>query len=136
MILGIDIGSSSVKAALLRGNRVVGSIARVSYKTRFDSSRVEVDRAEILRAIERAIRELGTRARKADAIGLSVMAPAWVAMDRRGKPLTPIVTHQDRRSVAEATAIEKRIGKERHLALTGVRPVPGGVSSTTWAWFR
>jgi len=33
-------------------------------------------------------------------------------------------------------AIEKRIGKERHLAITGVRPVPGGISSTTWAWFH
>ena len=64
------------------------------------------------------------------------MSPAWVAMDRRGRPLTAIFTHQDRRSLAEAMEIEKRIGMKRHLALAGVRPVPGGISSTTWAWFR
>jgi xylulokinase len=57
-------------------------------------------------------------------------------MDARGRPLTPIVTHQDRRSVAEARAIEARLGKERHLALCGTRPFPGGISSTTWEWYR
>ena len=34
-----------------------------------------------------------------------------------------------------AHQIEKRIGKARHLKLTGNRPIPGGISSTTWAWF-
>src|SRR5689334_16628208 len=111
MILGIDIGSSSVKAALLRENRLIGTIARVPYATCFDGPRVEVDPPELLRAIHRAVADLGSRARRADAIALSVMAPAWIAMNKRGKPLTPIITHQDRRSVAEALAIEKRIGK-------------------------
>src|SRR5689334_20781866 len=116
MILGIDIGSSSVKAALLRSNRVVGTVARVSYKTRFDGPRAEVDPNQIFKAIYRAVAELSVRRKPIDAVAFSVMAPAWVAMDKRGKPITPIVTHQDRRSVAEALAIEKRIGKERHLA--------------------
>ena len=66
---------------------------------------------------------------------ISVMSPAWVAMDQRGKAITPIVTHQDRRSVKEAVEIEEALGKTHHLSLAGVRPVPGGISSTTFAWF-
>src|SRR5262249_25479696 len=47
---------------------------------------------------------------------------------------TPIVTHQDRRSQGIAVEIERRVGKQRHLQLSGNRPVPGGLSSTTCAW--
>jgi len=28
-----------------------------------------------------------------------------------------------------------RLGEERHLNLCGSRPIPGGISSTTWAWY-
>ena len=108
----------------------------IAYPTRFDGPRVEVEPKEILGAIHRAVAGLGKGVRRADCIALSVMSPAWVAMDRRGKAITPIVTHQDRRSVQEALEIERRIGKERHLKLSGVRPVPGGISSTTFAWFN
>ncbi len=64
------------------------------------------------------------------------MSPSWLAMDKAGKPLTPIVTHQDRRSVDIAADIEQKVGKERHLQLAGNRPFPGGISSTTFAWFK
>src|SRR6266566_1147594 len=99
-LLALDIGSSSVKAAVLRGTRVSGSIVHAGFSTRYDVTRAEVDPQHVLRAIAQAIENLGARAKHVDAIGLSVMAPAWVAMDKRGKPLTPLVTHQDRRSVA------------------------------------
>jgi len=64
-----------------------------------------------------------------------VMAPAWVAMDRTGRAITPIVTHQDRRSLEVAQEIERRVGRRRHLQMAGNRPIPGGISSTTAAWF-
>jgi xylulokinase len=135
-ILGVDIGSSSVKAGILRGTRVVGRIARESFATRYDGTRAEVHPDEILAALGRAIRALDGRAKRVDAIALSVMSPAWIAMDRHGKALTPFVTHQDRRSVDIAMELEERIGKQRHLKLDGNRPVPGGISSTTWLWFN
>jgi xylulokinase len=97
---------------------------------------VEVEAAEMLGAVKRAIAGLNGEAKRVDAIALAVMAPAWVAMDRKGRALTPIVTHQDRRSVEMAAEIEKRVGKERHLRIVGCRPFPGGISSTTWAWYR
>ncbi len=134
-LLGIDIGSSSVKAALLRGRGIVGRAVTCAYKTRYEGLRVEVDADVILRAVAKAIREIGPGAKKADAIGLTVMAPSWVAMDKRGNAITPVVTHQDRRSIDIAMEIEAKVGRERHLQLAGNRPIPGGISSTTWAWF-
>lgn len=134
--LGLDIGSSSVIAGILRGTRVLAEAPRVFFKSRCDGPRVEVDPDELLRAVRTAIAGLGGRAREVDAIHLAVMCPAWVAMDRRGEALTPIVTHQDRRSAALALELEARVGREAHLNICGCRPFPGGISSTTWAWYR
>ncbi len=134
-ILALDFGSTSVKAAILQGTRVVGSIVRQPFPTRYDGVRAEVDPEQILRALRSAIADLGSPVRKVATIALSVMSPAWLAMDHEGRPLTPIVTHQDRRSVDIARDLEFRVGKTRYLKLAGNRPVPGGISCTTWAWF-
>ena len=135
-LLALDIGSSSVIAGILRGKKTVVEAQRVFFKTRHGSGgRVDVDAAEMMGAVQKAIAGLDGEAKKVDAIALAVMSPAWVAMDKKGAALTPIVTHQDRRSVEVALDIEKRVGKARHLSITGCRPFPGGISSTTWGWY-
>ena len=134
-ILALDCGSSSIKAAVMRDGKVRGKTARGSYHTKFDGVRAEVDPTAVLAGLEDALKQLGPAAKKVDLIALDVMAPSWLAMDKKGKPLTPIITHQDRRSVKIAREIEKKVGEKSHLRLTGNRPFPGGISSTTWAWF-
>jgi len=134
--LGLDIGSSSVIAGLLRGTKVLAESPRAFFKSRHFGPAVEVDPATLLKAVRTAIAGLGPKVREVDAIVFATMGPAWVAMDRKGHPLTAIITHQDRRSIVEARELEARLGKERHLELCGCRPFPGGISSTSWAWFR
>lgn len=134
-ILGLDIGSSSVIAGILRGAKVITESPRSFFKSRCEGPNVEVDPDELLRALRTAIASHGGQAKKVDAIHLAVMCPAWVALDRNGRALTPIVTHQDRRSVAIAQSLEARFGKDHHLKICGCRPFPGGISSTTWGWF-
>jgi xylulokinase len=135
-LLGLDVGSSSVIAGILRGTDVLKESPRTFFRSRCLGQRVEVDPDDLLRAVRKSIAGLGEEVRKVDAIALAVMCPAWVAMDADGRALTPIITHQDRRSVEVAADIEKRVGKARHLRITGCRPFPGGISSTTWAWYR
>lgn len=134
-LLAIDVGSSSVKMGVLREGRLVGGGVRITFATRYHGDRAEVDAREVYAAIAKASRELGSRLRNIDLIALATMSPSWLAMDARGRPLTPIITHQDRRSARIAIEIEQRVGKDRHLKLAGNRPVPGGISSTTCAWF-
>jgi xylulokinase len=135
-LLALDIGSSSVIAGILRGSTTVAEAPRVFFKSKHTGGRVEVAPTEMLSAVQTAIAGLAGRAKEVDAIALAVMSPAWVAMDAKGRALTPIVTHQDRRSIEVAEEIEKRIGKKRHLNIVGSRPFPGGISSTTWAWYK
>jgi sugar (pentulose or hexulose) kinase len=134
-ILALDIGSSSVKAALVGNGKIRSSVIRQCYPSHFDGVRAEIEPTVILKAIVTAIHQLGSQVRKVDFIALSVLSPAWLAMDRRGKPLTPLVTHQDRRSIDVAHELESKIGKAKLLSIAGNRPFPGGISSTTAAWF-
>jgi xylulokinase len=134
-LLALDVGSSSVKSAILRNGKIAGAIVRAAFATRREGVSAEVDGRAILKAVREAIGAVGKDAKGVDAIGLTVMAPSWVAMDHEGEPLTPVITHQDRRSVEIARELERRVGKQRHLKLAGNRPFPGGISSTTWAWF-
>ncbi|CAN5544797.1 hypothetical protein BH09PLA1_BH09PLA1_14050 [soil metagenome] len=90
----------------------------------------------MLRAVGQAIAQLGARAKKVDVIAMTAMAPSWLALDRAGRPITPLVTHQDRRSVQQAKELIAGIGKPRLLKLSGNLPFPGGISSTTWLWFN
>ena len=106
------------------------------FPSRCRGSAVDVDPAGLLKAVCEAVARLAPKPSEVEAIQFAVMAPAWVAMDRDGRALTPIVTHQDRRSLEEAREIEAAIGAARHLKITGNRPFPGGISSTTLAWFR
>jgi xylulokinase len=135
-VLAIDAGSSSVKAAVVRAGRIVGQPARATFPTHFEGVRAEVDPGEILRALTRAIADLGPAARRADIIGLVNMSPSWIAMDKRGRAITPVVTHQDRRSVEIAREMLASFGQERFLGLSGNMPFPGSISSTTFAWHR
>ncbi len=114
-LLGFDIGSSSVKSALLRDGKIVGKVMRAGFETRYNGPCVEVDARQITRAIAQVVRQVGAGVRKVDEIVLAVMAPSWVAMDKVGRAITPVVTHQDRRSVEEARALEERVGKQRYL---------------------
>jgi len=134
-ILGLDVGSSSVKAGIVREGQIIGRVAVATYSTRFDGTKAEVDPKKVLAAIARAMGELGERARRVDAIGLSVMGPAWVAMDSSGKAITPIVTHQDRRSVVEARELLGRLGEKVFLRIAGNLPFPGSMSVTNYAWY-
>ncbi|MGN6724460.1 MAG: xylulokinase [Tepidisphaeraceae bacterium] len=134
-VLAIDIGSSSVKAAILRGAGAPKEVAREAYTTRYAGDQVDVPAEKVLRALRAAIGKLGPAVRQVDLIAPTGMSPSWLALDARGRPLTPIVTHQDRRSRLQAERIERSIGRRRHLRIAGNRPVPGGISLTTCAWF-
>lgn len=60
-LLGIDIGSSSVKCALLDQDRIIGRSATAPLPTRYIDQRAEVNPVSLLRAIRQAVAQLGTK---------------------------------------------------------------------------
>jgi sugar (pentulose or hexulose) kinase len=133
-ILALDVGTSSVKAAVLdvRQGQVAGPIAKVHYALDHPMPEAaEVPASRIWDALTAAAREATRPAPPAEGIGLSTLTPALVLLDRADRPLGPIWTHLDRRSRPAARQVWAAVGEE-FLQTTGNRPLPGGITAVCY----
>jgi xylulokinase len=131
--LAFDFGSTGLKAALLRGTQLLSPICRAKYPTRYSGPQAEIEPDHLLAAFGAACKQLGTKVKKADVIALSVMSPVLILLGKNGKPLTRLITHQDRRATAAAKRLASHFGQEAYRSVVGNLPVPGGISGTTLA---
>jgi len=135
-ILAIDVGTSSVKAAVL--DQTTGSPvarpARAEYDLDYptpDAAEVPADR--LWAAVEHAAREaVAASKHPPEAVGFSSMTPALVLLDANDNPLSPVWVHLDRRSRPVARRVQAEAGDE-FLRTVGTRPLPGGTSAVCFA---
>ena len=139
-ILAIDIGTSSVKAALLDkageadGTYNILSTAKAGYRIRTTNiDWVELDAENVMNAIIDSIKNL-PGARETELICYDNFSPSLLPMDGNGDALHPILTHLDRRSKKQTRDILNIFGKERFQAITGIQPFTGGASITSALW--
>jgi len=127
MHLGIDLGTSEVKVALVDGARLVG-IGRAALDVqRPHPLWSEQDPAAWVTATEAAIAALRADHRAALAavtgIGLSGQMHGAVLLDANDRVLRPAILWNDTRSAAECAALEARVPDARQL--TGNQAMPG-----------
>ncbi len=134
-VLAIDVGSSSIKAGLLKGGRLKRS-AHIPVASAASGNTIEIPAAGLLAVFRQAIVQVMEGHKKLDAITIDSFCPGLVGLDRRGRPIVGCISHQDRRSEKQALELQKRIGRDRHLALTGNLPFPGGIASTSLLWIK
>ena len=127
LLLGIDAGTSAVKAVLLdlRGNLCsVGSAEYPLHHIR--PAWVEQDPEDWWQATCNAIRAALARVphgrERVLAMAASSQAPTLLPLDRSGKPLRPAMIWMDRRAEAEAAQLTARLGAEEIYRITGNRP--------------
>ncbi len=133
-ILALDVGTSSVKAAVLdvAAAAPVGTIMRETYALDFPSpDGAEVPALRLWTAVAGAARAAARETPGVEAIGLSCLMPALVLLDGAGDPLAPIWLHLDRRARPVARKAWAEVGEE-FLKTTGNRPLPGGISVTCY----
>jgi sugar (pentulose or hexulose) kinase len=133
-ILGIDVGSSSIKAAVIdvEHAEIVGAISHVPYRLKHPSPEAaEVPADRLWAAIRTAASAVTATRSDAEAVGLCCLAPSLILLDSADRPLTSIWTHLDRRARAVALRIWREVGEE-FLATIGNRPLPGGISAVCW----
>src|SRR5262249_34239419 len=130
-ILALDVGTSSVKAAVLEVARAmpVGPVARAAYTLDYPTpDAAEVPAERLWEAVVAAAREAAGGAGGIEAVGLSCMTPVLALLDEADRPLGPFWTHLDRRSRMEARQVWTTVGEE-FLTTVGNRPLPGGITA-------
>ena len=132
--LGIDVGTTNVKVALVRGNgSIVASAQRPLPMTR-SGEVAEQDADAMWTALVDAVREITSEypseAGAVSAVGVCSQYSSIVPIDARARPLMPMLMWQDARGTDHSFEIMTRDENafftfvERH----GIPPVGGGLS--------
>ena len=110
-ILALDIGTSSVRAQIYEPDLAKAGAARRDYAGESDPQRMTEH--------VRAVLDEATRGRDFDVAGGSCFGHSLLALDSRGRPLTPILGWRDTRSAAAAERLARRLDPDAVHARTG-----------------
>lgn len=123
MYLGVDIGTSGVKASLVdRRGSIVASAHRKFRIRGLENNYRELDPAEIADGAKSAVREVAGAAsgRGIDLILVSSLGEAIIPVDAAGQPLANCIIGSDRRGAEELEAIRALVPDSELTAITGL----------------
>lgn len=139
LLIGLDVGTTHVKGALIAADGHALRIARrptVTHRLPDGGAVHHLD--EILAAVDGVMRdciEAVPANRRVAAIGVASMAEAGAPIDGRGVLLADILAWHDPRPAAEARTIAREVGAGPLFAITGLRAEPK-VSLAKLLWLR
>ncbi|EFY07886.1 xylulokinase [Succinatimonas hippei] len=140
-LLGVDVGTSSIKTVILDSNAKV-----VAEETDFyrlinpDQVSIQVDAADMWRAFINCVSHLVSR-NNVDptligAISISSLCPGLAAFDAAGKLLVDPIIYSDRRSTQEAEIFREKVGDKRLFEITANSAMAGAMSGTSILWIK
>jgi xylulokinase len=132
-LVGIDVGTTGVKALAISPDGAVLARAEVGYP--LSTPRPgwsEQDPADWERAAGEALARLGV---EPAGIGLSGQMHGLVCLDAGEQVLRPAILWNDQRTGEQSAEIEARVGRERLVELTGNRALPG-FTAPKLLWLR
>lgn len=139
MLLGIDLGTSSVKAVLFDPDsvQIVASAAHEYPIYHPMPDRAEQNPDDWWNATVNAVRQAITRAGRSDvqAIGLCGQMHGVTLLNAKKKPIGNSIIWADQRSAAETRQLIERFGAENYTQITGTLPAAGFMVSTL-AWMQ
>lgn len=129
-VIGADVGSSALKAALVHPDQGVLAVAEHAYPMhRPHPDWAENDPEDWYRALRAAVPEVlakgGVTAADVRALCLVGQRDIAVLLDARGTVLTPCIHWTDRRYAAETTELYDSLGRTQLIDRSGTLPIPG-----------
>ena len=136
--IGLDIGTSSVKALLVSSSGEVLKVCSPEYP--FQTPKplwAETDPNVWWEATQKALRMLldGMDPSTIGGIGLTGQMHGLVTLDQKGEVLRPCIMWNDQRSFAECQEMTSIVGKEEILRITG-NPVLAGFTAPKILWLQ
>ncbi len=142
LVLSIDVGSSSVRAAAhtADGDPLPGSEAQIasSFDTTPDGG-VQIDADALFdrlaQAIDVTIQRLGSQAADLQGVGASVFASSVLGVNAAGEPRTPIYTYADTRCAVDAAVLRQEWDMAASYDRTGT-PIHASYLPARFRWLR
>jgi xylulokinase len=134
-LVGLDVGTTGAKAlAVDETGRVLARAERDYALATPRPGWAEQDPEDWWRAAESALAQVSA-GREVAGVGLSGQMHGLVCLDRSERVLRPAILWNDQRTAAECAELEKRVGLERLIALTGNRALTG-FTAPKLLWLR
>ena len=142
LVLSIDVGSSSVRAAahIADGSPLPGSEAQIAstFETSPDGG-VQIDADLLLdrmaEAIDVAIQRLGSQAGAIQGVGASVFASSVLGVSAAGESRTPVYTYADTRCAGDAAVLRQEWDVAASYDRTGT-PIHASYLPARLRWLR
>ena len=135
-VIGLDVGTSATKGLVLDEDGTVLARAEAAYPLATPRPGwSEQDPEDWWRATESVLERLRGETGEPAGIGLSGQMHGLVALDAEDRVLRPAILWNDQRTAAETEEIERTIGSERLIALTGNRALTG-FTAPKLLWMR
>ncbi len=136
--LGIDIGTTSLKAAVFNasGERLGLYSADYTLDTDPKSGYIEFEATKYADMCKEAIKKLTEECGKIDALSIDTQGETIILTDKDGNPLCNAVVWLDNRAEKEADSIKEHFGNERVYNVTGQPEITAGWPASKLLWFK
>ena len=136
--LGIDIGTTSLKAAVFAEDGTRLGLRTVDYTLSTDPENgfIEYDADSYAEACFRVIDELTEECGKPDALSVDTQGETMILADGDGRPLCPAVVWLDNRASKEADELREVFGCRKVYETTGQPEITAGWPASKLLWFR
>lgn len=140
-LLGVDVGTTSLKVAIIDENASLLGISssRYSFLTQ-QQNFVQIDAESMWGAFVTCIRLLrdgkGIDIARVAGISISSLCPGLVAMGENGEVLVDPIIYSDRRSTQEAEMILNAVGAEKLFDITANSSMAGAFSGSSMLWIK
>ena len=138
LFLGIDIGTTSLKAAVFDENGQRVGVRAVDYTLDTDGKTgyIEFDAENYIKMCKTVIAQLRDECGEISALSVDTQGETLILTDEQGTPLHPAVVWLDNRAVDEAEAIKAHFGCERVYNVTGQPEITAGWPASKLLWFK
>ena len=123
-LLGVDVGTSSLKVAVIDEDARLLGISSGKYRlVTPDPRSVQIDAQSMWDAFLSCLRDLssggGIDLSRVAGISISSLCPGLAALNEKGEVVVDPIIYSDRRSTEEADLILEAVGPEKLFELTG-----------------
>ena len=112
LLLGLDLGSSRIKALFVDGEGGEGRLAAIPSPFMKTGEGVEAQVGELLAAVRRAVSDLGPDRDRVAGVGIAGLAESGAPLDGEGRPLAPVIAWHDRRGEDVAERLRDGFGDD------------------------
>lgn len=134
-LLGIDVGTTSLKAALFDENALCVKSITKDYTLEAKGDRVEIEAEVYVRLAKEAVEEM-SKDFKIYALAIDTQCETMILTDENGNPLRKAIVWLDNRAVKEAEKIKEHFGEKRVYEVTGQPEITATWPASKLLWVK